>query len=184
MVPLILSAPDLPAGRFTGVTRSIDVFPTLAALSGIPLPPDATMGVDLSAALRGAAPAPELLAFSHTGLPLAFGSSTLFPSIVKRFPEFDPRVLWVAVREGGLAYKLVSDNGTTFEPRVYDWESDPEETTDLHDPANEHHAAMVTRLEQYKAALAAVHDRWRAVAEGRLPTERQESLLRSLGYIQ
>jgi arylsulfatase A-like enzyme len=47
------------------VTRSIDVFPTLAGLAG--LPADArVVGSNLSAALRGEEARPDLVAYSHT----------------------------------------------------------------------------------------------------------------------
>ena len=70
-IPLLISSadPDLRPGRYAGVTRSIDVFPTLLGLSGLPVPGgDAIEGIDLAPALRGRAPAPDLLAYSHTAV--------------------------------------------------------------------------------------------------------------------
>ena len=64
VVPLIVRGPGVPPRRIDAVTRSIDVFPTIAGLAGLPLPPGSVQGTDLSAALRGTAPMPPLLAFS------------------------------------------------------------------------------------------------------------------------
>ena len=60
-VPLIVRGPGIEAGRYAKVTRSIDLFPTLVGLSGLPaLPPpfgasptDDTVGRDPSAAWSG-----------------------------------------------------------------------------------------------------------------------------------
>ena len=47
-VPFLLRAPGLPAGRFDHVTRSTDVYPTLAGLAGVAAPVwRARMGVPL-----------------------------------------------------------------------------------------------------------------------------------------
>ncbi len=182
VVPFIIRSPGLPAGRYDGVTRSIDVFPTLAGLSGIALPEDTVMGVDLTPALRGRAPAPALLAFTHTAFVPVFQNTTAYPFLGSHFPMGDPNSMWVAVRDGPLMYKLTSNDAVTFQPHVYDWESDPEETRDLYDPQNAHHAAMVDSLSSYKTALL---DGYRRVAGKQgLPTERQQEILRSLGYIQ
>jgi arylsulfatase A-like enzyme len=53
-VPLILWAPErLPAGaRRTTLAQSIDLFPTMSALAGLPLP-DRGRGIDLSPVARG-----------------------------------------------------------------------------------------------------------------------------------
>ena len=61
-VPMILRGRGIPPGRYDGVTRSIDVFPTLAALSGFALAKDAVMGADLADAVRGKSAPPPLVA--------------------------------------------------------------------------------------------------------------------------
>jgi len=79
-------------------------------------------------------------------------------------------------------YKLTSNDAVNFQPHVYDWEADPAEKRDLYDPQNAHHAAMVNSLSSYKAALL---EGYRRVAGNQaLTTERQQEILRSLGYIQ
>ncbi|MCZ6784086.1 MAG: hypothetical protein O7G30_12340, partial [Proteobacteria bacterium] len=66
---------------------------------------------------------------------------------------------------------------------VHDWASDPGETRNLHDPANPEHRRMMERLAEYKRVLVEAHRRDSFGA--RDPSaERQEELLRSLGYIE
>ena len=65
-VPLMVRAPGVEPGRVDFVTRSIDVFPTLAGLAGVPIAPERVEGVDLAGFLRGTEPAHKLLAYSHT----------------------------------------------------------------------------------------------------------------------
>lgn len=47
-VPWLLVAPGVAPGAWEGVTRSIDIFPTLAGLAGVELPAGSVAGVDLS----------------------------------------------------------------------------------------------------------------------------------------
>jgi hypothetical protein len=174
----------VPAGRYEGVTRSIDVFPTLASLSGVTLSPNATMGVDLTPAILGPTPPPTLIAYSHTALMPRAVALAHYPSMAKRFPRNDASEMWVGARDGNVMYKITSEDGVIFVPHVYDWEKDPTERNDLYDPTNEVHATMIRRLADYKAALREGFSYWSAAAEGHLPTEQEEQMLRSLGYIQ
>lgn len=76
-----------PPRRFGEVTRSIDVYPTLAGLAGVALPPDAVQGRDLSSAIRGEAPFPALRAYSHGTL--------------RQWKYFDPDLIeniWASLR--------------------------------------------------------------------------------------
>lgn len=183
VVPLILRGPGVPVGAYEGVTRSIDVFPTLATLSGMASPSD-IMGVDLAAAIAGSIPPPPLIAYSHTSLLPRLLSWTKFPPLKGPFPRNDPSEIWAAARDVDHMYKLTSHDGIQFVPHVYDWETDSEEARDLYDSGNEKHQDMVRRLAQYKSALREGYSHWRAVTEGRIPTEREDEILRSLGYIQ
>jgi len=66
-VPVVMAGPSLAAAtRLEGVTRSVDLAPTLLELLGLPIPPEME-GVSLAAALRGGA-LPELAAFNETGI--------------------------------------------------------------------------------------------------------------------
>ena len=71
-VPTIMWAPGrIPAGTETdGLASTIDILPTIAALTGIPLPADrAVDGLDLSGLLKGDAKSPrrEFLYYSRNG---------------------------------------------------------------------------------------------------------------------
>lgn len=102
-VPLIVRLPGqrgLP--RYPGVTRSIDVHPTLLGLSGLPLETsDARIeGIDLAAAVREREPVPHLRAFSHT---MALNEQRLirFKGWLagRLFPSTDVELMWTAVRD-------------------------------------------------------------------------------------
>ena len=66
--PFILLGPQFLEGPrvYEGVTRAIDVFPTLAGLSGLAAPARPGFGRDISAAVLGEEPPPNLLAFSYS----------------------------------------------------------------------------------------------------------------------
>jgi arylsulfatase A-like enzyme len=181
-VPLLIHGPGagVRPGAYDFVTRSIDVFPTLAGLAGLGVP-EGVSGHDLSGVLRGRADPPELLAFSHTAV--------LSPSVEKfsrdwgRFrqivPRIDPRLMWVGVRSKDLFYLSRSLDGSSFETVVRDWASDPAQEHDLFDPANPEHQRMVRELADYKARLVA------AYRDRKLPDPVHEAeLLEALGYIE
>jgi iduronate 2-sulfatase len=158
-VPLIVSAPGVLApGRYEGVTRSIDVYPTLAGLAGIALPADAGVeGVDLTPALLGAEPPPDLVAFSHSTTinPAMFGKTcewTLFHAL---FPTAGPESLWVASRRGDAFCRLRSHEDGSWSAELYDLAADPYAEHDAFDAANPEHAARRAELEAYKARLVA-----------------------------
>jgi arylsulfatase A-like enzyme len=184
LVPLVLRGPPVKRGRYHGVTRSIDVFPTLAGLSGVPIPEGTTMGVDLSDAVRGKVEPPQLRAFSHTSMLSDSLMHGLFATISKPFPSRDPATMWVSVRDGDRAYKLTSNDGSTFLPHVYDWKIDAAERRDLYDANDAAQAEVVKQLAEYKEHLVEGWSYWQAAGEGRLPSEREKELLRSLGYLQ
>ena len=192
-VPLILAAPDLPAGTYSGVTRSIDVFPTLAGLAGVPIAPNrGVQGVDLSPALHGRARPPELLGSSHTAV--------LAPSVFKQmyeprwqevwsvargfFPEVDVNLIWVTLRDGDTVYKHKKVDGDRWGIQVFDLAKDPGEKTDLYEPENPRHAEMVAALRDYKARLVEAYPRSRAGDRPQLPEDEEAELLRELGYIR
>jgi arylsulfatase A-like enzyme len=66
-IPVILAGPQLTGScQLEGVTRTVDIAPTLLDLLGLPVPP-AMEGVSLASGLHGAAQ-PDLPAFHETGI--------------------------------------------------------------------------------------------------------------------
>jgi len=179
MVPLLVRAPGVPPGRWGGVSRSIDVFPTLAGLAGVPVG-DTVMGADLSAALRGAEDHAALVAFNHTALQPDSWQEPPFASIARGPSRRDPEGMWIAAHDGDLVVKLTGAAGTPLRLHAYDWAADPGEKKDLYDEKDAHQAALAKRIDDYRAALLAGVGE---AAGGDMPTSRQQELLRSLGYI-
>ncbi len=184
-VPLLIRCPGLPAGDYEGVTRSIDVYPTLAGLCGVELPaarpPE---GTDLAPVLRGERPVPELLAFSHSTVVSAEHLENFrdFELVNRYFPRTDPELIWVRARRGDLVAKLRSLDGTRFGLEVFDLALDPRETTNLYDPASPEHARLAEALEAYKEKL--VENFARQGEGGELGTEERLERLRDLGYVR
>ncbi len=184
-VPLLIRGPGVEPGRHAGVTRSVDVLPTLAGLAGIPYNAPAGGGVDLSGAVLGREAAPELLAFSHTAMlpQRMLRQLPRFRTLARHFPRADPRLLWVAVREGDAVVTLERRSGDDFTPAAYDLASDPDQTADRFDPGNARHGALAGRLETYRQLLVDAHEARRGGDPG-LAEEEQAERLRSLGYIE
>jgi hypothetical protein len=179
-VPLMIRGhPDLiPAREIGDVTRSIDVYPTLAGLSGIALPPEAGIrGADLSRPLRGEESFPELRAYSHGTL--------------RHWQFFSPdRIenIWASQRVGDLLYTWRHLNSEwSFDVRRVGAE-DPEATLPVADPL---HKAAARDLWDYRERMIRAYLRRhpRAAARskrealGRLRKEELEAL-RSMGYIE
>ncbi|MFP8881760.1 MAG: sulfatase-like hydrolase/transferase [Myxococcota bacterium] len=186
-VPFILHAPGVGRGEsYSGVTRSIDVFPTLAGLARIELASVPGRGVDLSPVLRGEQMAPDLLAFSHSSVlsePVANSNHKNLDFFRWHFPRRDPELMWVAVKKANRVYKLQRFHEGEFEPAVFDTAVDPHELADVHDPADPAGRQIFERLSRYRAGLVESFGSW--MSEGReLPPEQQEELLRALGYIE
>jgi hypothetical protein len=186
-VPFLLrgSGVGVLPGVYPGVTRSIDVFPTLAALSDVPLPDLEGGGRDLSRAVRGLEPAPHLLAFSHTALftePLweRYGR---FEGFASRLSGMDPESMWVAAREGDLLHKLTRSPDGEWSSSVIDLERGPAARLDSRDEGWKRHPEIVERLRDYRKRLIADFERRSGVME-ELPRERILERLRALGYIE
>ena len=189
-VPLIVRAPKLEPGSHDGVTRSIDVFPTLAELCGLALPADADLaGKSLAPAIAGREPAPHLWAYSHT--------STLGPERVRRYrreklttaatvlPEAHPRHMWVSVRDVDRVYKLRVDEEGEWRTVAHDLASDPYEAVDVFDPERPGHREMADRLHAYKQRLTAAFEGFASrEQEGDGLSQKQIlETLKSLGYV-
>jgi arylsulfatase A-like enzyme len=183
-VPWLVRAAGLAPGAYESVTRSVDVLPTLAGLAGLPSPGTTSLGTDLAPALRGAAPPPELLAFSHTAqLPQVWwGFHSHFTTVSRLFPEPDPRWMGVGVRDGDRFYEIRHRGEGRWERAVYDLAADPGKAVNLFDSENAAHLAMIERLDLYKARL--VEAAREAMGQtSSVAEEEQIELLRSIGYI-
>lgn len=167
-------------GRHAQVTRSVDVFPTLAGLAGVALPPDPRRGVDLSPAVRGREPAPALVAYSHTAL---YADAVLdryrrFPAFARRMPAVDPALMWTASRRGDewLRRRRGDDGRWRIElgerRRGVPFE-------DHFDPGDPRHRELAEDLARYGARLVAGFREREGVSRA-LETE----LLQRLGYIE
>ncbi len=182
-VSFMLSGPSsgVRPGVHDAVTRSIDVFPTLAGLSGVAVGEIDGFGEDLTRSVRGQEPPPELLAFSHTDLFTKghWRRYRNYEQLARLFPEPLPEFMWVAVRKGDLFFKLRRTDGLQWRPSVFDLAVDPGEGRDLYDESNKMHRAMIEELEDYKADLKETG----YTTGGAVPKKEALEMLRSLGYI-
>jgi arylsulfatase A-like enzyme len=173
-VPFIVRAPGagVAPGDYQAVTRSIDVFPTLAGLAGVAIPATAQVeGVDLSKALRGEAEPPELVAFFHTSTlgpnlleqfagdrdytgdgRIEAGPLAPYTQVVRRIPREDVAFAWVGARKGDAIFKKTFD-GSRWSFEAYDLATDPHETRSRFDPADPEHRRMAGELDAYQARL-------------------------------
>lgn len=179
-VPWFLRAPGLAPGAYAGVTRSIDVFPTLAGLAGVPVP-TAVQGLDLAPALRGEAPAPSALAFSHSPLwpAVRIRRFAAFEPLHELLPRRDPECLSVRVRDEDLVCQIRRTRAQTDSLEAFDAVRDPEQRANLFDPANPRHARLAELLRQYKQTLIEGFD---PENESGLSESEVMQRLRSLGY--
>jgi arylsulfatase A-like enzyme len=190
-VPLIVRAPKLGLvpGRYSGVTRSIDVLPTMAGLSSLEVPTGID-GVDLSEALRGEAAAPELESYSHTSVLVGRVFADMgrplrahhYAGLQRITPDADVTRIWARVRAGDIVYKRYRFGDGAWQYSAYDLAADPEERDDLFDPQDPEHAAMRRKLDAYWEKL--VTSRRDEAGERRLLPDEEENALRSLGYIE
>jgi arylsulfatase A-like enzyme len=192
-VPLIIRAPrlDVSPGVYEGVTRSIDVLPTMAGLSSFELGDRMGIdGVDLTASIRRLEPAPELLGFSHTSvlvravhnqLRTLYGSR-LWKALGVNTPDQNVRRVWVRIRDGDMVFKRYRLGKGDWRYSAFDLSGDPEERVELFDRDDLAHAEMARRLDVYWLKLV---DRYGTERAGKnLPPEIEEEALRSLGYIE
>jgi hypothetical protein len=178
-VPLLIKGPAslVPARTIEDVTRSIDVYPTLAGLSGIALPAEAGIeGADLSPGLRGEEPFPPLRAYSHGTL--------------RRYKYFDPDVIdniWASSRVGPTLYTWRHQGGT--------WDLAVESVApegagavlDREDPL---HRAAADDLWAYRERMIAAYREQNPDEPGskqeelEILTEDEARALKALGYIE
>lgn len=184
-VACLIRGAGVRPGPYEPVTRSVDLFPTLAGLCGLSLPRGLPLaGTDLSQALRGAAPAPELVAYAHTSL-LAPEEYRRLPGLTLRntlHPAPDPRYIWTLIRDHDRVYQLRRELSGDWRVQVFDWAADRGETHDLYDPKNPEDAARKQDLLAYKLRLEEGFAREEADTSAAAQQERLERL-RSLGYV-
>src|SRR5579885_3670360 len=127
-VPLVIAGPGIPRGRVQTQVQGIDVFPTLAALLGVPLPP----GLPGRNAL---AAAPERPAFSETAYGIAADGAWTDLLAVRAPP-----------------WKLIWEPGASrFE--LYDLTQDPGERTNRF-PDRPTSEALASTLATWRATAA------------------------------
>jgi arylsulfatase A-like enzyme len=190
-VPLLISTPDprLRPGAYEGVTRSIDVAPTMLGLSGIEVPKGRFAGQDLSPVLTGAAEPPELLAYSHTQMlpqsvfkQMQSEETRAKWAMMRKFhPRPDPDLMWVAVRQGDRQYQYRNLDGINWGFEVIDL-ADGERREVSFDPADPAYAEMAKRLLDYKTLLVTAQIRFKGGKA--VPSEKEADILRRLGYIE
>lgn len=184
-VPWILHAPGVAPRVYEDVTRSIDVFPTLAGLAGIELA--STRGVEganLAPVLRGDQAPPELIAFSRTTTisPEQLresGGLTLFNDY---YPRYDPELMWVGARVGDRTYKLRDWGAGDWHLRAFDLASDATEARDVFDADDPEEARVARALEAYRARL--VESFLERGRDATIESEEIEDELRAMGYIR
>ena len=186
-IPWLLRGPGVAPGRTEEVTRSIDVYPTLAGLAGVPVPGEAALdGVDLAAAVRGEVAFPALPAFFHTAVVRhnLFTDSPHWSTFFALYPRADPRLMWVGVREGDRVFKYRNRGRENFGFEGFDWARDPGESTDLFDPDDPAHMAKAKLLLDYHGALREDYERRGSGGDHLISDEQKRVLLRQLGYIR
>lgn len=192
-VPLIIRAPQLgvETGRYEGVTRSIDILPTMAGLSSIDLSDVPGMaGVDLSSAIRGESSAPDQLAYSHTSILVRGVHSGMqnpwvtksWSALARNVPDQDVHRIWTRIQQGDRVYKRRRFGDGEWQLSAFDLDSDPEERVDTFDPEDAHDREIAQALSDYYDALVASYQGEEG-AKSLLPEEEEEAL-RSLGYIE
>ncbi len=187
-VPWIVKLPksEVAAPKYEGVTRSIDVFPTIAGLAGIPLTAansNPSMGVDLSAAVLGRALEPELQAFSHT--PIQHQQFAARVQNAAQWLKYHTAVgnpkLWVSLRSGDQFFKYRNLDGTNWGMQLFDLARDPTASHDVFDANNPKHQEAKARLLDYQATLARA---WNAKTDKPAPDEAAQKILEKLGYVK
>jgi arylsulfatase A-like enzyme len=185
-VPLVVRLPGARPrhGLYDGVSRSIDVYPTLAGLSGIRVgPAEGVDGVDLSEAVRGREPAPSLRAFSHTTLPGPELVAQFDGWLVSRYhPSPDAGHMWVSAREGDSYARLRKLDDGDWGLDMFQLGRGGGPRAVAFDPALRRHRDLARDLEAYRERLLASYA---ALEPGPpLPESEVRERLRSLGYVR
>ncbi|MDH3202271.1 MAG: sulfatase-like hydrolase/transferase [Myxococcales bacterium] len=187
-VPFIGRGPGIVPRRHTGASSSADVFPTLAALAGVPIKEgQATFGSDLTMSSTGCTGPPQKIVFSHTGLwpPIKRRWWMTQPRLLKFHPSYDPASVWVSARADDLIVKYRHDGSGKFVYEAYDLAADPKETRNIFDAEDARQRELVEHLDRYRKILIDAHvDPRKKTPQGPQPDEATMiEQLRALGYI-
>jgi choline-sulfatase len=155
-VSWLLRGPGVAPGRHAGVTRSIDVFPTLASLAGVPLEDRSQIaGRDLAPWVRGERPVPELDAYFQSSYiaKLNFFNSEGWETYRHLYPASGIEWIWVGLRRGPILYRWRHRGGDEWQAEAFDLSLDPHETHDVFDAGNPDHERAARQLREYKALI-------------------------------
>jgi hypothetical protein len=152
-----------------------------------PPEPKGPQGVDLSAAMAGREPPPDLLAYSHTAIQHDRTEATtsrmsLWLKYHKGANVSEP---WVSVREGDLVYKYRNVDGKRWGFQLFDLGKDAAEREDIFDGQQPRHRQFQRTLTAYRELLM---QGW-AVDQKRIdvtvppPNDHTLRALESLGYV-
>jgi len=155
-IPLIVAGPGIPSGqRIPDVVRSIDIYPTIAELTGI-TPPRMVQGVGLLARITGERKSPLDLVAVSVGLGNEY-----------------------AVRRGRFKYRFSAQTG---QAGLYDIEADPLEQDNLllsrPELANEMKRLLAKEIREERALRQQIGPGRKKTVSGEMENE-----LRSLGYL-
>jgi arylsulfatase A-like enzyme len=184
-VPLLIRGPKygVPAGRYSGITRSIDILPTLAGLAGIDPPSDDVAGRDLSAAVRRESEPPELIALSHTSRRDWFWEQyNSYVGFRTLFPTTDEELMWVSARTPDLFFRLHQNLESDWQPEVFDLSNDPLALHSIYDESDRKQQEIIEELQNYQKEMV-VKANLSSDREGDM-SDNQHDVLRSLGYLE
>jgi len=189
-VPFLLKAPGTGGGDFQATSRSVDIFPTLAALCGLKIEAGYRLdGTDLSPYIGGGKPPPRLLSYSHTELiskMAEFGLRAVRADAAMRlFRVSNPDSIWLAVKDGKTVVKLEKRvlNGA-LELAAFDLESDPEERKNFFNPSDPAHAALRDELFAYKIRIVKAMEKTIRNPGPGVRRDEQLKKLKELGYVR
>lgn len=186
-VPLLIRAPGagVAPGLYPGVSRSVDLLPTLASLAGIAVPAatdDELRGVDLAGALRGGA-APPLRAWSHTVAATGRGAREIaeLPHWARYHSAVDGGDLWVSLREGDWMFEYRNRGDGDWGFAAFDLAADAYAESDRFDAGDPRHQAMARDLLAYRERLRAS---WVGGPPQPIQDDAGLGALRELGYVR
>jgi len=187
-VPLMIRAPrsvGLKSGDYTGITRSMDLFPTVLDLVGHdPAGYDQVRGANLGPHVRVGGEEAELSAQFHTTLlaPPLIEISKAWHRYSRFFPDQSfERTTWVGLRRGEWVFKWRPDGAGGMVYEAFDHSQDPDETTNRYSAADPRHQRAAEELRAYRERLG--DNRARMMGRD-LELEEATELLRSLGYVE